>query len=123
MARTCTSAARLTPLPPPGVPGGVATPEIPLFIGEGANGELEGRSGNKKDIGAGDGVMIAGDVRTLARGYRKHTEADHAISKRNEICALTAADHVCGAHETRVVRTHDVAKMERWGKYRSQYVS
>ena len=40
-------------------------------------------------------------------------EVDHAISKRNEICALTAADHVCGAHETRVVRTNDVAKMER----------
>jgi hypothetical protein len=35
------------------------------------------------------------------------------ISKRYEICALTAADHVCGAHEARVVRTNDVAKMER----------
>src|SRR5277367_3230176 len=45
------------------------TPTIPLFIGQGANGELEGTPGNKKDIGAGDGVMIAGDVRTLARGY------------------------------------------------------
>ena len=43
----------------------------------------------------------------------QYVEADHAISKRNEICALTAADHVCGAHETRVVRTNDVAKMER----------
>ena len=45
------------------------TPTIPLFIGQGANGELEGTPGNKKDIGAGDGVMIAGDVRTLARAY------------------------------------------------------
>ena len=45
------------------------TPTIPLFIGQGANGELEGTPGNKKDIGAGDGVMIAGDVRTLARDY------------------------------------------------------
>jgi hypothetical protein len=45
------------------------TPTIPLFIGQGANGELEGTPGNKKRIGAGDGVMIAGDVRTLARQY------------------------------------------------------
>jgi hypothetical protein len=52
-----------------GDPDGVATPTIPLFIGQGANGELEGTPGNKPDIGAGDGVMIAGDVRTLARGY------------------------------------------------------
>jgi hypothetical protein len=45
------------------------TPTIPLFIGQGANGKLEGTPGNKKGIGAGDGVMIAGDVRTLARDY------------------------------------------------------
>ncbi len=45
------------------------TPTIPLFIGQGANGELEGTPGNKAGIGAGDGVMIAGDVRTLARDY------------------------------------------------------
>jgi Secretory lipase len=45
------------------------TPTIPLFIGQGANGELEGTPGDKKGIGAGDGVMIAGDVRTLARNY------------------------------------------------------
>ena len=45
------------------------TPTIPLFIGQGANGELEWTPGNKTGIGAGDGVMIAGDVRTLARGY------------------------------------------------------
>jgi len=45
------------------------TPTIPLFIGQGANGVLEGTPGNKKGIGAGDGVMIAGDVRTLARDY------------------------------------------------------
>jgi hypothetical protein len=45
------------------------TPTIPLFIGQGAHGELEGTPGTKKDIGAGDGVMIAGDVRTLARDY------------------------------------------------------
>jgi hypothetical protein len=45
------------------------TPTIPLFIGQGANGDLEWTPGDKKGIGAGDGVMVAGDVRTLARGY------------------------------------------------------
>jgi hypothetical protein len=45
------------------------TPTIPLFIGQGAGGELEGTPGDQKGIGAGDGVMIAGDVRTLARDY------------------------------------------------------
>ncbi len=47
------------------------TPTIPLFIGQGANGEIEWTPGNKPGIGAGDGVIIAGDVRmrTLARGY------------------------------------------------------
>jgi hypothetical protein len=44
-------------------------PTIPLFIGQGANGVLDGTPGDKAGIGAGDGVMIAGDVRTLARGY------------------------------------------------------
>ena len=52
-----------------GDPHGATTPTIPLFIGQGANGELEGTPGNKKGIGHGDGVMIAGDVRTLARSY------------------------------------------------------
>ena len=45
------------------------TPTIPLFIGQGANGDLEWTPGDKPGIGAGDGVMIAGDVRTLARDY------------------------------------------------------
>jgi Secretory lipase len=45
------------------------TPTTPLFIGQGALGELEGTVGNKPGIGEGDGVMIAGDVRTLARQY------------------------------------------------------
>jgi hypothetical protein len=49
--------------------GTAGTPTIPLFIGQGAHGELEGTPGGKKGIGAGDGVMIAGDVRTLARDY------------------------------------------------------
>ena len=45
------------------------TPTIPLFIGQGANGDLEWTPGDKPGIGEGDGVMIAGDVRTLARTY------------------------------------------------------
>ncbi|MCX5042421.1 lipase family protein [Aldersonia sp. NBC_00410] len=45
------------------------TPSIPLFIGQGAFGVAEGTPGDKAGIGAGDGVMIAGDVRTLARNY------------------------------------------------------
>ena len=45
------------------------TPTVPLQIAQGAFGELEGTSGNKPGIGEGDGVMIAGDVRTLAREY------------------------------------------------------
>ncbi len=49
--------------------GAGGAPTIPLFIGQGANGDLEWTPGNKPGIGAGDGVMIAGDVRTLARAY------------------------------------------------------
>jgi hypothetical protein len=49
--------------------GSRGTPTIPLFIGQGAHGELEGTPGDKPGIGEGDGVMIAGDVRTLARDY------------------------------------------------------
>jgi len=45
------------------------TPTIPLYIGQGANGDLEWTPQNKPGIGPGDGVMIAGDVRTLARTY------------------------------------------------------
>jgi Secretory lipase len=61
------------------------TPTIPLFIGQGANGALEGTPGDKKNIGAGDGVMIAGDVRTLARDYctkgtKVHYEEYQALS-------------------------------------------
>lgn len=49
--------------------GSAPTPTVPGYIGQGAAGELEGTSGNKPGIGRGDGVMIAGDVRTLARQY------------------------------------------------------
>jgi hypothetical protein len=49
--------------------GAGATPSEPLLIGQGAGGELEGTRGDKPGIGPGDGVMIAGDVRSLAREY------------------------------------------------------
>jgi hypothetical protein len=45
------------------------TPTVPLLIDQGANGTLDGTAGNTPGIGPGDGVMIAGDVRTLAREY------------------------------------------------------
>lgn len=48
---------------------GKGTPKIPQFVGQGTGGELEGTPGDKPGIGKGDGVMIAGDVRTLLRGY------------------------------------------------------
>ncbi len=49
--------------------GSRGTPSMPMFIGQGNGGELEGTSGDKEGIGPGDGVMIAGDVRGLAREY------------------------------------------------------
>jgi len=45
------------------------SPTIPMFIGQGSLGEAEGTVGNKPGVGPGDGVMVAGDVRTLARQY------------------------------------------------------
>lgn len=45
--------------------GSAPTPSVPMFIGQGANGLLEGTKG----LGKGDGVMVAGDVRALARQY------------------------------------------------------
>lgn len=49
--------------------GSYGTPTTPLFIGQGAKGELEGTDGTKPGVGRGDGVMVAGDVRSLARAY------------------------------------------------------
>jgi len=45
------------------------SPTIPMFIGQGKSGNLEGSQGNKPGVGKGDGVMVAADVRTLARNY------------------------------------------------------
>ena len=50
--------------------GREGTPTVPFLIGQGNGGEeFEGTPGNKPGIGPGDGVMIAGDVRTLAREW------------------------------------------------------
>jgi hypothetical protein len=47
-------------------------------MAQGAGGQLEGTSGSKPGIGPGDGVMIAGDVRTLARTYcAKHVAVQY----------------------------------------------
>lgn len=49
--------------------GRAATPTVPMFIAQGTGGLTQGTPNNKPGIGPGDGVMIAGDVRALARQY------------------------------------------------------
>ncbi|WP_329466872.1 lipase family protein [Streptomyces sp. NBC_01431] len=49
--------------------GSAATPTVPGFIAQGNGGVVEGTFGNPPGIGTGDGVMVAGDVRSLARQY------------------------------------------------------
>ncbi|MGZ9928378.1 lipase family protein [Streptomyces sp. NC-S4] len=49
--------------------GSAPTPASPGFIAQGDAGVLEGTFGNRPGIGTGDGVMVAGDVRALARQY------------------------------------------------------
>jgi len=44
------------------------TPKIPMLVGQGTGGELEGTPANAT-YGKGDGVMVAGDVRSLLRSY------------------------------------------------------
>jgi Secretory lipase len=52
------------------ISGRKETPTVPFLIGQGNGGEeFEGTAGTKPGIGPGDGVMIAGDVRTLAREW------------------------------------------------------
>ena len=48
--------------------GSRGTPTVPLLIGQGANGVLEGTQPSPT-FGPGDGVMVTGDVRSLAREY------------------------------------------------------
>jgi hypothetical protein len=49
--------------------GSHGTPTTPLLIAQGADGLLEGTLPGGHGIGPGDGVMVAGDVRSLAREY------------------------------------------------------
>ncbi|MFD4242145.1 lipase family protein [Streptomyces sp. NPDC058525] len=49
--------------------GQAATPTVPGFIAQGNAGPLEGTFNSPPGIGTGDGVMVAGDVRALARQY------------------------------------------------------
>lgn len=49
--------------------GTAALPTVPMFIGQAALGELELTPAGGPGIGRGDGVMVAGDVRSLARRY------------------------------------------------------
>ncbi|MCX5214308.1 lipase family protein [Kitasatospora sp. NBC_00240] len=49
--------------------GSAPTPTVPGHIAQGNGGVLEGTFGNPAGVGTGDGVMVAGDVRALARQY------------------------------------------------------
>lgn len=49
--------------------GTAPVPTVPMFIGQAANGILEGTQPGGPGVGPGDGVMVAGDVRSLARRY------------------------------------------------------
>lgn len=49
--------------------GSAGTPTIPGYIAQGNGGVFEGTLSNVPGIGRGDGVMVAGDVRSLARQY------------------------------------------------------
>lgn len=49
--------------------GSHGTPSTPLLIAQGAGGFLAGTSPGGPGIGPGDGVMVTGDVRSLAREY------------------------------------------------------
>ena len=49
--------------------GTAPTPTIPAFIAQGNNGLTQGTFPGPPGIGPGDGVMVSGDVRALARQY------------------------------------------------------
>ncbi len=48
--------------------GTAPVPTVPMYIAQAALGQLEGTA-PQPDVGTGDGVMVAGDVRALARRY------------------------------------------------------
>ncbi|WP_441247006.1 lipase family protein [Kitasatospora sp. McL0602] len=49
--------------------GSAPSPTVPGYIAQGNGGIFEGTFSNPSGIGTGDGVMVAGDVRALARQY------------------------------------------------------
>ncbi|TXS32767.1 triacylglycerol lipase [Streptomyces sp. ms191] len=49
--------------------GSAPTPTVPGYVAQGDAGVLEGTFADPPGIGTGDGVMVAGDVRALARQY------------------------------------------------------
>ncbi|WP_176460689.1 MULTISPECIES: lipase family protein [Nocardiaceae] len=49
--------------------GTAPVPTIPMFVAQAANGVLEGTQPGGPNVGPGDGVMVAGDVRALATRY------------------------------------------------------
>ncbi|WP_446666594.1 lipase family protein [Flexivirga sp. B27] len=55
--------------------GSQPTPNVPMSIVQASGADEEGTVGNKPGIGPGDGVMISGDVRSLARQYCKTNNA------------------------------------------------
>ena len=71
--------------------GSRGTPTMPMFIGQGNGGELAGTASDKDGIGPGDGVMIAGDVRSLARAV-----AVSPCSTRNTNTSATCRALRCG---------------------------
>lgn len=59
--------------------GSYPSPTVPMLMRQGAGGETEGTPGDQPGIGPGDGVMIAGDVRALAKQYCEDgTPVDYA---------------------------------------------
>ncbi|MGC0318198.1 hypothetical protein QBC98_006715 [Kitasatospora acidiphila] len=49
--------------------GSAATPTVPGYLAQGGQGGTEGTFNSSAGIGTGDGVMVAGDARALARQY------------------------------------------------------
>ncbi len=59
--------------------GSYPSPTVPMQMRQGAGGEAEQTPGNQPGIGPGDGVMILGDVRALAKQYCEDgTAVDYA---------------------------------------------
>jgi hypothetical protein len=48
--------------------GNAAAPQVPMFIGQGTGGNIEGTPPDPT-LGTGDGIMVDGDVRAIVRQY------------------------------------------------------